>query len=212
MSSTFHVLFAPGLARADAAAAEARAVLALQEIGLIGALEERKADRLGLVTSRYPLAATADALFDKATPDAFGLGEHFESMVGNYANGWSLNSVSTFRCPACQTQIAEGRQEAMFGRLMESMQTAVVHFLEAGERVDVPCPSCTVASSASAWEADVPAGFAHLAFEFLEAPPFNSKVTSVPEWAFGYGLWRVDIPLILQEAVGNPIGWSMGRI
>jgi hypothetical protein len=212
MARTFHVLFLPSVSLTDAPAAEADIAQALQSLGLLSPCCDERIDALGRQVRRYPIAETAAKLFRKSVPDEFGLGDYAESFVGRYANGWSVNLTERYDCPLCAATLQAGTDSKRFDKILQEIQYAVVEFIDTGKVPSVRCPSCTKDAVAAKWKTDVPPAMAHLAFEFAQFPPFNSSAVSIPAALFGYGEWLVDVPLVIQTAVSQPVEWSMGRI
>jgi hypothetical protein len=212
MATTFHVLYVPGISCGDAESAEAQVAATLQAIGLLSDCTHRHIDQMGSKIRRYSASVRTEELFHKREPDGFGVGDYAESTVGRYANGWSLNSVGEYGCPSCGERFRWETGRKAFDEILSDMKRAVIDFMDSGKVCDVRCPTCATPCSAAHWYADIPPAFAHLAFEFSDFPPFNTNAITIPEALFGYGEWRVDVPRVFQDAVRQPIGWSMGRI
>ena len=212
MARTFHVLYLPNVSLADAPCAEASVFSALRSIGLLSSRADERRDEVGRNVRRYAIAETAGKLFRKLVPDDFALGDYVESTVGRYANGWSLNQVERYDCPLCKAPFQHCSDAEAFAQILKDMQRAIVEFTDTGRPTRIHCPACSAPVECADWKADVPAAFAHLAFEFSQFPPFNSGVISIPAELFGYGEWLVDLPSAIQSAAAQPVGWSMGRI
>ena len=117
-----------------------------------------------------------------------------EVIAKPWFNVWGGECFHYVDCPKCSARfdstdsIPKGIFEAA-GRFMNGEPIA-----------DVTCPQCGEATIASAWKAKHHFGFCYLAFLFWNWPPLDDED------------WEIDLPALIQGALGHPIITTYGHM
>jgi hypothetical protein len=111
-----------------------------------------------------------------------------------YVNVWGFTINEDATCPLCHVVLPFEDQ------VVERFGEAASQFIAGSARPAVSCPRCSIASAAQKWKTSLHLGFAYLAFQFWNWPPFDPTD------------WKVDIPGLISEELGHEVVTTLGRI
>jgi hypothetical protein len=111
-----------------------------------------------------------------------------------YVNLWGFTINEDAACPQCYVVLP------FENLIIERFAEAASQFIAGNSRPAVCCPRCSASSAVQEWKTRVHLGFAYLAFQFWNWPPFDPID------------WNLDIPGLISEELGHDVVTTLGRI
>jgi len=203
VSDSFEYWFFPELEREEAAKAKQNILQGFWKRGLIET-ENNPELVLGDVDEVYGPTEKLAALYSK--PDRFGgvslslwtrgMGVH----EGFAFDGFELSYIEKVVCSECQTS-----QPVKATGLIGAMET----FYNTQIIPEIKCKVCGVLQDARRWQSEPRLSFSYLGFKFWNWPPLKGE-KGINEYD-PPGVWKVDIPNLMEELAQSPVSFLYGH-
>ena len=115
-------------------------------------------------------------------------------VTDKWINFWGFTVYEHSQCPECGSIFGNDSE------FMEPLMDAVGDFYNLDEPSMLCCPKCQANHEVLNWITEPHLGLCHLAIEFWNWPDFEHKS------------WKLSIPRIASEAIGQPLITTWGRM